>query len=356
MKTIIGMLLIGLVGTSGALATTVGLSGGNFTVNGPEKFLLGVSYYDALNWHTSDLDSLQQRGFNLIRIMLDKNWDWLRNRETTPGVESIFNADGTIKTAEGNAIQSLIEAADARGLVVDVTILYADNDGTNSAVWLKTLDARRAAIQNAVARYSAHPNVLFDIVNEHNLGTFANSDTTEMRLYMRSARAGSATAIVSYSSTEYQGPHLLNADETARPTGIDAKLANGVDMLIPHNTRESDWVALSGTRAAALRNYLDSVGRENVPVYFQEESRIGSGPNNTAAEFLRAATEARKAGAAGWVFHTDAGFDLATDTWFNQLDPVEHEVVNSIAGGRGGVNSAVRTPPAPINFRILDVQ
>ena len=50
-----------------------GVSGDRFTINGTPTFLVGVSYFDATGWKTSDLDGFASRGINLIRIWLE---DW----------------------------------------------------------------------------------------------------------------------------------------------------------------------------------------------------------------------------------------------------------------------------------------
>ncbi|NMC72436.1 MAG: hypothetical protein GYA57_20595 [Myxococcales bacterium] len=47
--------------------------------------------------------------------------------------------------------------------------------------------------------------------------------------------------------------------------------------------------------------------------------------------FLTAVAGARRAGAAGWCFHTDAGFDLVAAGFFDQLDEVELDVIDELA-------------------------
>ena len=49
----------------------IGMFGDKFTLNGTPTFLLGASYFDAYGWNLSDLDALQARKLNLIRIFLD---------------------------------------------------------------------------------------------------------------------------------------------------------------------------------------------------------------------------------------------------------------------------------------------
>ena len=67
--------------------------------------------------------------------------------------------------------------------------------------------------------------------------------------------------------------------------------------------------------------------------------------NPSKDEFVLAASEARRAGAAAWVFHTAAGFDLrGSNTFFASLDSVEVSIVDALghavgSGGDGGGGS-----------------
>ena len=80
-------------------SSVLGISGDNFTINGTPTFLLGVSYFDALDWRTSDLDGLHARGFNLIRIFLDWKTD------NGNDAESIFDMAGNLKPTETQTIR-----------------------------------------------------------------------------------------------------------------------------------------------------------------------------------------------------------------------------------------------------------
>ena len=68
-------------------------------------------------------------------------------------------------------------------------------------------------------------------------------------------------------------------------------------------------------------------------MFLQEEARRRHSDLNPAAtEFLDAALKARDAGAAGWIFHTDAGFDLSgSRTFFGNLDAEERRAVDRLA-------------------------
>ncbi len=53
--------------------------------------------------------------------------------------------------------------------------------------------------------------------------------------------------------------------------------------------------------------------------------------SGTHPEFLTAAKNARDAGVAAWIFHTDAGYNLNQVRLFDGLDDVEQDVMNSLA-------------------------
>ncbi|MCI0560273.1 MAG: hypothetical protein MN733_17440, partial [Nitrososphaera sp.] len=118
-------------------ATNLGISGEKFTINGNETFLLGVSYFDAFNWRVSDLDELSARGYNLIRVRLD----WKD--------QGFFDSDGNLIWAQ--PLLELVEAADTRGLIVDVTIL-------DEALSFEPSN-RQKAVRQAVSALKGRPNV-----------------------------------------------------------------------------------------------------------------------------------------------------------------------------------------------------
>jgi len=282
--------------------TTVGISGDRFTLNGTPTFLLGVSYFDGRNWHQSDLDALAAKQFNLIRIWLD----W-----ATTG---FFDASGAL--ASKTTLLDLVHAAAQRGIVVDVTILDTD----------LSLSSPETAVGETLTALANEPNVFFDLANEHDHAgdTFSHADVAQLA---QVARTANPSAILTVSS---QGGHIVD-DLTLVPANVDAEIVDAkLDFLTPHLTRTADFFDKTDQRVTTMKTYLASIG-ENVPVYLQEEARRGhSGLDPSQAEFLQAATEARDAGAAGWVFHTDAGFDLASATFFDSLDDVEKATVDAL--------------------------
>ncbi|MCP4259833.1 MAG: hypothetical protein GY774_20320 [Planctomycetes bacterium] len=300
--------------------------------------MLGVSYYDAKDWRVSDLDQLSNLGYNLIRVWMD--WGIWYDR-----TDSFFDANGNLVDIQN--FLDLVRAAAARNIIVDVTVLNSCSrfDGDPSGDCLDTsltsadlIDAQ-SAIQNAVFALRNEPNVLFDIVNEHDNSDAYSSHTSTMTPLVQAARNGNPNAIISYSSGggwDASQPGHLHDDfaDVVIASNIDEELNSGVDLLIPHPTRTTDWYEKTYIRVNNIKQYLQSIGR-NVPVYLQENHRRnflgpGNNPYTTQAEFTQAALEARDAGAAGWVFHTDAGFDLGNASFFASLDPVEQATVDCL--------------------------
>lgn len=281
--------------TSGPL---VGIAGDRFTLNGVPTFLLGVSYFDALGWKTSDFDMLAARKFNLIRVWLDWGVSTDRSR-------SFFDADGNlVRVAQ---LLGLVRAAAARGIVVDVTILDSDNaSGAGNP---------ENAVRNAMRALSGEPNVFFDLVNEHSRSPVEWSiDHARLESLVGIAHATNPKALVTLSAVEN---HYIE-------NGVGVDLEIGLNLLAPHFAR-GDGVS-TAVKVSAFKSSTV------LPVYLQEENRRGwqGDFSLTKADFLKAAGEAVTAGAAGWVFHTAAGFDLSASSFFDNLDDVERATVDAL--------------------------
>jgi predicted amidohydrolase len=321
----------------------LGISGDKFTINGQPQFLLGVSYFDFLDWRVSDLDDLWARRFNLVRIFMD--WE-TRNGNSQ---QSCFDNQGNLVRQQ--ELLAFVRACGSRGIMVDVTVLESTDSIPSD---------RERAIRAAVRALSTESNVFFDLVNEHN-GWLQNgtalattSPHSVMKSLMTAARQESASAILTFSSGDFWfagRSHLLTNDTTALPENINEELDAGVQILAPHLPRSSDWFDRTDERVRALKNHLAAVGR-SIPVYLQEEQRRGDGSAGssnsvTKEQFLQAAREARDAGAAAWVFHTDAGFDLRSSAFVKNLDSVEKQVFDSLGVEVFGATAPpARTEPA----------
>lgn len=348
------LILVGVFGlgvfagiTNVAASPQLGISGDKFTIDGQEKFLLGVSYFDARNWKKSDFQKLQENGFNLIRIWLDwpkgydLNLDWRY-------FNSYFDASGNI-TYEQDLLD-LVRAAGRYGIIVDVTILQGRSFGGDFTL-------RTTAVQNAVRVLGNEPNVLFDIMNEHNNAQLEEITIAQAGKLIAAGKSENPAAIFTvsggdrYYSTTY--PNFTLKSSSA-DDDIDIDDGGGVDLLSPHFPRGCDWGVDAGNRVSAIKNYITSIGK-NIPIYVQEENRRkwglkdctvfrthgGDFPNTVnsddynldfpyKSDFLTSAKRSKDAGAAAWLFHTQAGFDMRTNDFFSQLDSIEQEIVRDL--------------------------
>lgn len=295
--------------TTGGDGSGLLVDGDHFTFDGVPTFLLGVSYFDARDWTVSDLDGLSQRGWNLVRIWLD----W--------GDDGFFGPDATLSPEGATALVELVAAARERNMIVDVTILDPE------FIPGPDLEHRSAAVSSVATTLLDADNVLFDVMNEHDHGG-GPIDHTEAGAIVAAVRAVDPDRIVTISST---GGHLVGGDATVETTAVDEELdIVGVDVVTPHMPRTADWSPATGPRVGALRAHLRARA-VTLPIYLQEEARRGhSGLDPSAEEFVGAAQAAVAAGAAGWIFHTDAGFELGTADFFASLDEVEIVVVDTL--------------------------
>ena len=95
--------------------TRLGIAGTRFTINGEPTFLYGASYYGALGakrqFVISDLDDMQQRGLNWIRVWA--TWSAFDNDV------SAVDEEGWTREPFMKELKWLVAECDRRGIVVD---------------------------------------------------------------------------------------------------------------------------------------------------------------------------------------------------------------------------------------------
>ena len=306
-------------------------SSGKAVLNGTQKFLLAVSYFDYLNWHSSDIDLLAARGFNTIRVFST----WIPSIHGA--TRAVCAAAGTLQATQRNTMQALIDYAKTKNMIVDMVLLDEDTD------FLIVNDAnRQTCITNLVNYFSptsaqANWNVIFDVVQEHDTEPVWAPTVAAVKKFTDTARTACPTCTI-FSSGTFIAGFMGPADSTSALTATNQSNVaahintNGDSALAIHENRDTNWWSITGARVAAYRAYLNSIGRQSTPIFFDEPNRRGGGwSESSETEFNTAAGQAKSAGAALWLFHTDAAFDLSTQTFFQQLDAVESAITLSMA-------------------------
>jgi len=299
--------------------TRLGIKGTEFTLNDRPTFLLGVSYYGALGASEEairqDLDEMQQRGFNWIRVWA--TW-------------SAFDNDVSAVDVEGNSrkpfldrLLRLVEECDRRGMGVDVTL--SRGNGVSGTPRLSTLDAHGRAVESIVTALKPQANWYLDLSNERNIRDRRYTDFADLRALRAVVRRLDPQRLVTAShagdiSREELGEYLRTVE---------------VDFLSPHRPRHAGSPRQTTGKTQELLAWMKALGRE-VPVHYQEPFRRGFSARwePSAEDFAVDLRQALAGGAAGWCFHNGdqrerpdgqprRSFDLRQKRLFEQLDDEE---------------------------------
>ena len=303
------------------VTTAVGVQGRMFTINGAQTFILMLSYFDFMQWKVQDFIDMKARGWNGIRVWCEK---WAGS--PAPSVAAL-NSVGQF-TGQATFLAGIRSAA-AHGIVVLVTIM----DWESSPFQTQPL----TAIDNVVNALENEPNVLIDIVNEHQHNNGVYAPQSLMKTYRDRAKAADSGCIVTVSSCgDHPGPFDAMG-ETIQSAYLTAHVNTvGVDFLEHHDARTSDWADKTDQRMTKILNHFSAIG-VNKPAAFGEPNRRSGGSGPSEAEFLQAARECKAAGGAMWCFHQTASFNMdGPTTFYNRLDSVEKNVFDNAAASLSG--------------------
>jgi hypothetical protein len=305
----------------------LGVSGSRFTIDGRPRFLLGVSLFDALGPkppRDTDLDALRQWGITAVRVWAH----WSR---------PLCNADGSVPPAGRSRLTALADRLQARGLVLELVLFRPGELPGQAYAAFSSAAARVRAARELARAMKPYRLAFFDLYNEHDHrdGPISHPNARALR---DAVKAIDPARLVTISSSEYhffRPPDGLDAEgranvlaETSAEPGAVA-----VDILSAHLPRTADWAARTGARVRAL---LAARSGAAMPVYLNEENRAEEGrPATAAAQYLEAARAASEAGAAGWVFHTGAGYALDRQSFLDALNAEERRALQSLAAAVG---------------------
>jgi hypothetical protein len=307
--------------------TVLGSDGSRFTVDGKPVFLLGVSYYAGLaageKQVRADLDEIKRRGFN-----------WLRVWATWSGFDhnvSAVDGEGRPRPEYLEKLVQLVAQADARGLIVDVTLTRGE--GNQKPPGLQTTDTHTRAALTLAEALRDHRNWFLDLANERNIGDKRFASMENLKAVRDAVKQQSGGLLVTASH---------GGDISEEDVGDYLKIA-GVDFLAPHRPRDKKSLSETAATTRQLLKWASAAGK-TVPILYQEPFRRDyGGEQPTADDFLADLRQARESGAAGWCLHNDSNrhskeghprrsFDLRGDQpFFDRLDDVERDVVKRMS-------------------------
>ena len=323
--------------TQGQGPLTLGTAGEQFTINGQPRFLVLVSYFDALDAAELDADlALLAKSADGVRIFA--NWWDVRGGSCPNGFSgtTLFarSEGGAIGVRPGRiaALQHVLRRARHHGLVVDLTIaadpvegasrLSAGDNGRvcppggfeNVVNW-SGIAAAVGELTGALAG-AEFDHVFFDLQNEaghpYNMATEA-----DLAALVSAVRSRDKRRLLSISSFD---PDADRQASRVRELGLS--------MLNFHDVpRGKGWGARTAGHVAKFRQGLKRAG-VSVPVYAGEPDPDSHGQG--VAEYRAAVTGARDAGAGAWTFHHRDGYRLDEAGLGGRLDPVTRQVLDAL--------------------------
>ena len=302
-----------LLASAEVVGGTLSIDSNRFAIDGVSRFVVFVSYFDGVRRPAAtlatDLDWLKSRGVLGVRV-------WPNSSEPR-----LMDAEGGLNATVLSKLKSLIDAAAARGMVVDVTFNREGVCVPPSSCGF-TAAEYTLAIATVAHELDGRRNILFDLQNEWNVhGGLSRADLQGIRAAVR-----------------IQNPLLVVTASTSGDSVVEAA-ANAFDVLAYHGPRDSSgrWAETTDDLVHSLRTQLAlTPGRVGL-VYLQEPNRfpvagdMATGFDSDPDHYWTAVTNAKLAGAAAWTFHTGASFNLSSQTAFSELlTPEERNVLHGL--------------------------
>ena len=221
-----------------ATGPSLTIAGASFAVDGRPRFLLLVSYFDALRASDATLEGdfafLRRHGLDGVRIF--PNW-WrcaaVRQCGGHAGDDTLMAApDGALRPAVLARLKAVLAAAGRHGLIVDLSFAretVRDTAGARAVA----VGLRRRRWPRPCARSGRSPHVMIDLQNEVNQNRlFADSaaaDAPHVAALARRVDGGSRIVFVSTSEREAERYTYCGVDGCP------------LDVLAVHDARERNW-------------------------------------------------------------------------------------------------------------------
>jgi hypothetical protein len=321
------------------------IAGPSFAVDGRPRFLLLVSYFDALRASDASLDAdfafLRRHGLDGVRIF--PNW-WRCAAERQcgghPGADTLFEAgSGRVRPDRLARLRQVLDAAGRHGLMVDLSFARETVRETGTAP-LQSPAAYGAALAAALrALADGYPHVMVDLQNEIDQNhLFARDAAADARQLAALAKRVAPPGRIVFASTNEADAELVTYCGTSGPCPAGAR---PLDVLAVHDARAANWHDRTPTVVRALRAL--GARRGEKPVYLQEPfAWQDERAPDRLERYLDAAARAKRAGAAAWTFHTRSAFILRDGrSLTGQLDPDQRAFLERVRARVDG-----RTPAA----------
>jgi hypothetical protein len=310
----------------------LGMRGAAFTVDGTPRFLLLVSYFDALRASdatlTADFSWLRRHGIDGVRIF--PNW-WRCAAERqcggNPGADTLFAPDGRVRPASLGRLRRVLAIAGAHGLVVDVSF------ARETVLDVRKQPMAAPAYADAIARTlealgASAPHVMVDLQNETDQNpVFARDPAADAEGIGRLTKRLATGKRILFASTIEGHAGLMLSCGRAAGCGADGRPP---DVIAVHDPRVPNWWTRTTEAVEKLRALTASSDAR--PIYLQEpQAWQDEAPAERRTRFLEAAARARRAGAAAWTFHTRSAFVLREGRSLTaQLDADERAAIEGL--------------------------
>jgi hypothetical protein len=322
------------VAAAPAVAPVLGLTADRFTVDGRVRFLVLVSYFDALRASDATLESdfayLRRHGIDGIRVFAT----WWRCAAPDqcgghPGQDTLLTPGTGRPQPEGLArLGAVLAAAGRHRLIVDLSFARETVvDAAGRPLPPQAFADGVAAVVQALG--TSAPHVMIDLQNEADQNrVFAADAAGDARAIGRvTRRVATAGRIVFVSTSDGEAPLVLACGErSACPPDARAPA-----VLAVHDRRMANWHDRTPAVVRALRE-LTSRRAAPTPIYLQEpQAWQDERAADRVERFLDAAARARRAGAAAWTYHTRSAFVLRDGRSLQgQLSAGERSVIEQL--------------------------
>lgn len=269
-----------------AQAQMLSIQGDKLAVNGQQRFLVFVTYFDALDVPDGQLDSDLANLHDAVHIdgiRVFPNW-WGQSSRSSGRFSTgndVMDGGGNIRFDRWIKLLRVLDLARAHGLVVDVSWAHEVvpvNDFNAYVAGLQTVTSMLAS--------SSYDHVLFDLQNEANNNGYGDGEIATLVSAVHGRDGGRIVTV--------------SLDQNRTPGGAASlAAATGQNVVSWHEPRNAASLASAGDI-----NAMRSAGR---PAYLQEPPKAEDGGGISAGDFLEAARRAKASGAAAWCYHTSAG-------------------------------------------------